>query len=173
VVSNTNQPDILFQDGRIHASFTQSLIVGTNAFDQWVYYSFCDQNCLTPANWSPPFNITVDPVQVNDNSPFDVVTDIVKGANDCTFIFFHGLREDTFTRELVWDVNSCDGWNPTEGWDPVTTDDTRAINPNVSVYNAYLFMTFQLVTDGGLNQIYFMRGSVSPAGTFLPAVFKP
>jgi hypothetical protein len=176
VVTNTNQPELLIgSDGRIHTSFTQSLISGINSFDQWVYYTFCDQSCMTPGNWEIPFNTIVDPVEVNDNSPFDVVSDIVFGSNSCAYIFFHGLRDDTFGRELVWNVNSCDGWNHPEGWDPVTNDDTRAIFPRSVVSQQTIHLTFQLVSDADVNSIYYMNGAFGtfgPTGAFLPAILK-
>lgn len=171
-ISNTNQPELLVKNGRVHTSFTQSVISGLDSFDQWVYYTFCDQGCMSTANWSPPFNTIVDPVEVNDNSPFDVISDVVNGSNNCTYIFFHGLRDDTFGRELVWNVNSCDGWNPPEGWDPVTNDDTRAIYPRSVSYGGILLLTFQIVDEVGRNSIYFMKGSFGPGGGFLPIVLK-
>lgn len=173
VVTNTNQPEIMVQDdGTVRTSFTQSVISGVNSFNQWVYYTFCTEICLTPANWSPAFNTTVEPVEVNDNSPFDVISDIMRGVNGCTYIFFHGLRDGTFGRELVWNVNSCDGWNPQEGWDPVTNDSMRGINPRVVAYQSRVYVAYQRVTDADENSIYFMSGSFGPGGAFLPIIRK-
>ncbi|MFZ0546170.1 MAG: sialidase family protein [Candidatus Promineifilaceae bacterium] len=172
VVTNTNQPEIAAQDGVVRVSFTQSVISGNNSFNQWVYYTFCQATCLTPGNWEIPFNTIVTPVEVNDNSPFDVISDIVHASNDCNYIFFHGLRDDTFGRELIWDINSCDGWNPPEGWDPVTNDSTRAINPRVAVFEGDFYVTFQRVTNASENIIYFMSGHTSTSRVYSPIIRK-
>jgi hypothetical protein len=167
-VTSTNQPELLIKNDRVHVSFTQSVISGIDSFNQWVFYVFCDGNCMSTNNWEDPFNTIVDPVEVNDNSPFDVISDLATAPNGCTYIFFHGLRDDTFNRELIWDVNSCDGWNPPEGWDPVTNDNTRAINPRTIVVQNIIYVTFQVVSDAGVNSVYFMSGTFGPGGAFLP-----
>lgn len=181
-IDNAGRPALAIAGNTLHLAFTHSLTVDNVNFDQWAYYTRCSNNCTQPGNWSAPLNASGQPVRVNESAPFDLIPTIASHEG-CTYIFFHGYIEGFSNHEVIWNVNSCDGWSG-GGRDQVTGFDTRSIYPRVALHGDDIHLVYEWVS-GANHQIYYMKGILTdtpgpgpgPGGSdgdvYLPFVSKP
>lgn len=120
------------------------------------------------AGWSAPLDASNgNPVSVNTNSPFFLVTSVATCGSD-TFVYYHGSQE-TNAKEQIFGVSNYDNWNVV---DAVTSDDVRNVNPTLICRGASLYLGMERVVPLGAefrNQIFF-TSSENVNAIFLPLV---
>lgn len=175
-MTDAKVPAIAADGNDLHVSFTEARESPSdpNTVLQWAYYTGCSSNCTSSGNWSSAENASVQAVQVNETAPFDLVSDLIVDES-CVYVFFHGYIESVSNNEVIWDVNSCDGWG-NQGRDQVTGFNMRAIFPDVETRDGILHLIYQRV-QGDERQVYYMsarlRSEPGPPGpVLLPAIFK-
>ncbi len=180
-IQNARRPALAIAGNTVHVAFTNSVSINNNDFDQWATYTRCSNNCSAPASWSAPLNASGQPVRVNTSAPSDLIASIVH-HQACTYIFFHGYIPNVTTNEVVWNVNSCDGW-AAGGRSQVTGHDMRGIYPQAVMRGDTIHLVYEWV-QGANRQIYTMRGAINeggggspgpagPDGVYLPFIARP
>ena len=171
-IESDRRPALAIAASTVHVAFARSLGVDSSNSDQWAYYTQCSSNCTAPQSWSLPMNASGQPVRVNESAPFDLIPEIAS-HDGCAYIFYHGYVQNVSSNEVIWNVNSCDGWSG-GGRDQVTGFDMRGIYPRVVMVGNAIRLVYEWV-DGNNHQIYTMHG-ILPAGPaggiFLPAVAR-
>jgi hypothetical protein len=164
--SEPEQPRLAVQNGKVHVSFTVSRDV-SGYRQKWIYYTSCSSNCAVASSyWSPPMNVSIQPVQVNEFDPFWAISDLF--LNDsCAYVFFYGY-DSSPANEVVWNVNSCDSWN-NGGRDQVTSSATRSLYPDVAIYERQIVLAYEQVS-GDRHDIYVHFAELPPPKVFLPKV---
>lgn len=176
-LDKARRPALTAWGNSIYLAFTNSLDVGPDSADQWAYFTRCAGKCNEPARWSTPQNVSGQPVRVNESAPFDLIAEIARHEG-CTYIFYHGFVQAVTSNEVIWNVNSCDGWSA-GGRDQVTGFNMRGIYPQVVVDGDNIHLVYEWV-EGSQHQIHYMHGML-PAGhvpggegdIYLPFQAKP
>ncbi len=170
-IVNARRPSLAVAGNSLHVAFTLWQAEGTSESDQWAYYTQCSSNCTVVAQWSVPLNASGQAVRVNESAPFDLITDLTHHSG-CNFAFFHGYIQAVSPNEVVWNVNSCDGWSG-GGRNQVTGYNMRGLYPHAVMHNNTVHLVYEWV-NGNDHQIYYMQG-VLPAGSgtiYLPFVTR-
>ncbi|HZD11782.1 MAG TPA: hypothetical protein VE553_10605, partial [Candidatus Binatia bacterium] len=170
-ISSSRRPTLQTIGSTLSVAFTYSQALDTDNTNQWAYYTRCSYSCMSPANWSDPLDASGQAVRVNANAPFDLVPEIAYQSG-CVFIFFHGYVAAVSSNEVIWDVNSCDGWSG-GARDQVTGFNMRGIYPQVVMSGDTVHLVYEWV-DGTDHQIYYMQGTLpegfGPGDVYLPLV---
>lgn len=176
-LEKARRPSLVASGNALYMAFTNSTDVDAENADQWAYFTACNGNCTSPSSWSTPENVSGQPVRVNESAPFDLIADIAH-YEGCTYIFYHGFIPAVSSNEVIWNVNSCDGWSA-GGRDQVTGFDMRGIYPQVVVDGDDIHLVYEWV-DGSDHQIYYMHGLLpqgpapgEPGNPHLPFVARP
>jgi hypothetical protein len=154
-VPDATQPSIVRSGGTLHVAFARYEAVNAQTSNQWAYYTGCQNNCTNAGSWSNAINISGQAVRVNESAPFNLISDIVSHGN-CVYVFFHGYIPAVSSNEVIWDVNSCDGWS-SGGRDQVTGFGMRGIYPRVVVHDNTIRVVYEWV-EGSQHQIYTIEG---------------
>jgi hypothetical protein len=86
----------------------------------------------------------------------------------CSIGYFHGTADGLVDNEIIWGVNSCQGWSQSAR-DQVTSSNFRSINPSIAEQNnAWLYLVYEQGVS--THQIYLHRNIFSDI--YLPVVFK-
>lgn len=170
-VSEAREPSIAVDESAIHVAFTNKQTVGVDVL-QWSYYTSCTTPCTTPGAWNPLLSISGTSLTVNGLNPFFLIPSLAVSEN-CTYVYFHGVNPGD-DNELIWGVNSCDGWSASAR-DQVTTESMRAIFPSIINVGEEIFLAYEWVNPDAPtppNQIYFMRGDLSEDPVILMPIIQ-
>lgn len=159
-IPNANQPSIIRAGDNIHVVFARFDKLDEETTNQWAYHTSCKNNCTNANSWSNPNNISGQAVRVNESAPFDLISDLVAHSG-CLYVFFHGYIPSVSNNEVIWNVNSCDGWSSGER-DQVTGFNMRGIYPKAVVRGNTVRVIYEWI-EGPQHQIYMMQGELVPS----------
>lgn len=166
---NASHPNIVVQNGRVEVVYSRR---GATRNQQDMWRTICLSQCTIAANWSIPANISGQLVGTNDNSPFDIVSDMAYAPSiRTTFVYFHGTQPAINDNEVIWGVNSCDGWSASTR-DQVTEFTYQSLKPSIAIDRTSIQLVYEYKV-GNNTQIYHRRGTVvCPAKVFMPIMRK-
>lgn len=134
---------------------------------QSLYYLECSTNCVNKNNWKQPSQNPISQQtylsSVKDPTPYYIEPTILHQAG-CTTIYFHGIRIDVAQdREVVFGMNSCNGWDKLR--EIITDTSKESILPTTTTSNNWwLFMAYE-DTSTTNHKIMFLRNQ--------PALYMP
>jgi hypothetical protein len=162
--TSARQPQITARGNTLHVSYTDYI----SQDQQAVHHLQCSSQCVNINQWIPTNNPVSGPfVGANPSNPFNVVSTITS-FRGCTLVYFHGTVSDLpKDKEIIWGVNSCDGWSASVR-DQVTATQVRAINPSIVTQNDWwLYLTYEQAET--IRQVYFVR---SKPDVYLPTIAR-
>jgi hypothetical protein len=161
-------------------SYGSSTLVSFTNFSsfqqQWIFYTICNTDCSDESDWPGPYGLSSQPLGANTTDP--AVINVELSYNGCAYAYYFGTEINGINpeNEIVWGVNSCDGWSASLP-DQATENATRSIYPAIAVHGTWIQLIYEQVSPSG-RHIYVRRGAVEeppppgPDGIFLPLIRK-
>jgi hypothetical protein len=164
-VDDAREPEIALVNNSLQVVYTDFVSYG----EQYIRHTQCAANCTSASSWQATTNpLNSQIAGANGDDPLNLVSDIVQWGN-CSVAYYHGTSTEFLgEREIIWGVDSCSGWS--EGLrDKATTENSRSLNPNLSVQNNWWMYLAYEQGSTEKRHIYLLR---TKPDIFLPVILK-